>query len=108
MKPSRTPHAAAPLVPRGLASRIGYLLNRPAVMIRRQAQKILEPLGIIPPHMGVISILRGEGPLTQRALGAHLKIDPTTMVWLIDALEKKAFIRRDPHPQDRRAHLVRL
>ena len=108
MKPTPTSNAAPSLVPRGLSSRIGYLLNRPAVMIRRQAQKILEPLGIIPPHMGLISILRGEGPLTQRALGGHMKIDPTTMVWLIDALEKKGLVRRDAHPEDRRAHLVKL
>jgi DNA-binding MarR family transcriptional regulator len=106
MKPA--PDTAPALVPRGLRTRIGYLLNRPAVMIRRRAEKILEPLGIIPPHMGVISILRGEGPITQRALGEHLKIDPTSMVWLIDALEKKGYVRRVPHPEDRRAHLIKL
>jgi DNA-binding MarR family transcriptional regulator len=91
-----------------LMTRIGYLLNRTALQIRQRAQETLKPLGLIPPHMAVISTLVSEGAQTQRALGKFLKIDPTTMVWLIDALEKKGFVRRGVHPQDRRAHLVEL
>lgn len=89
-------------------SRIGYLLNRPALQIRRMAETALKPLGLIPPHMAILSTLHTEGPQTQRALGTRLKIDPTTMVWLIDALEKKGLVRRGEHPEDRRAHLVEL
>ena len=40
-----------------------YGQTGPAFMIRRLAEKVLQPLGIIPPHMGVISILRSDGPL---------------------------------------------
>src|SRR5205807_1199087 len=71
-------------------------------------EKVLQPLGIIPPHMGVISILRSDGPLTQRQLGHLMKVDPTSMVWLIDALEKKRLVRREAHPHDRRAYHVKL
>jgi DNA-binding MarR family transcriptional regulator len=88
--------------------RVGYLLNRPAIEMRRRAEHILKPLGIIPPHFGVIATLQSEGPLTQRDLGRILRIDPTTMVWLIDHLEKRGFVRREEHPRDRRAHLVNL
>jgi DNA-binding MarR family transcriptional regulator len=94
--------------PRGLMTRIGYLLNRPALQIRQMAQTALKPFGLIPPHVGVISTLYSEGPMTQRALGKLLRVDPTTMVWLIDHLEKKGLVRRGEHPQDRRAHLVEL
>jgi DNA-binding MarR family transcriptional regulator len=88
--------------------RIGYLLNRPAFQIRRMAQAALDPLGLIPPHMGVLSTLASEGPQTQRRMGERLRIDPTTMVWLVDVLEKKSLVRREEHPEDRRAHLVKL
>jgi DNA-binding MarR family transcriptional regulator len=94
--------------PRDLMSRIGYLLKRPALQIRQMAQAALKPLGLIPPHYGVMATLASEGPQTQRALGERLKVDPTTMVWLIDHLEKRGFVRRGTHPQDRRAHLVEL
>jgi DNA-binding MarR family transcriptional regulator len=89
-------------------TRIGYLLNRPALQIRQMAQAVLKPFGLIPPHFGVMATLASEGPQTQRALGGLLKVDPTTMVWLIDHLEKAGFVRRGTHPDDRRAHLVEL
>ena len=89
-------------------TRIGYLLNRTALQIREMVQEVLKPFGIVPPHLGVLTTLATEGPQTQRALGATLRIDPTTMVWLIDALEKKGWVRRQEHPEDRRAHLVTL
>jgi len=92
----------------GLMSRIGYLLNRPALEIRQKVEAALKPLHIIPPHMGVLSTLQSNGPQTQRSLGMMLKVDPTTMVWLIDGLEKKGLVRRGEHPKDRRAHLVEL
>ncbi len=87
---------------------MGYLLNRPALLIRERAQEILAPLGLLPPHFGVMATLYSEGPQTQRALGKLLRVDPTTMVWLIDHLEKDGLVRRGKHPEDRRAHLVEL
>jgi DNA-binding MarR family transcriptional regulator len=89
-------------------TRMGYLLNRPALQMRQRAERILKPLAILPPHFGVMATLEGGGPMTQRQLGATLRIDPTTMVWLIDHLEKRGFVHRDKHPTDRRAHLVKL
>jgi len=94
--------------PRPLMTRVGYLLNRIALQVRQMAQEALKPLGLIPPHMAVLATLLSEGPQTQRAMGTLLKIDPTTMVWLIDDLEKKGLVRRGKHPNDRRAHLVEL
>ena len=94
--------------PRPINTRVGYLLNRVALQIRQLAQEALKPLGIIPPHMAVLSTILAEGPQTQRAMGKLLKIDPTTMVWLIDDLDKKGLVRRGKHPEDRRAYLVEL
>ena len=95
-------------LPGGLANRIGYLLNRPAYLFREKAQEILKPLGLVPPHFGVLATLSSEGSQTQRALGSLLRVDPTTMVWIIDHLEKAGLVQRGRHPKDRRAHLVEL
>ena len=100
--------SSPPALPRGLRDRFGYLLNRPAFLFRKKAQDILKPMGLIPPHFAVIATLQSEGPQTQRALGALLRVDPTTMVWIIDHLEKAGLVRRGRHPKDRRAHLVEL
>jgi len=105
---SRSSHTTSLALPKGLRDRIGYLLNRPAYLFRERAQELLKPLGLIPPHFGVMATLESEGPQTQRSLGKLLRVDPTTMVWIIDHLEKAGFVRRGRHPQDRRAHLVEL
>jgi DNA-binding MarR family transcriptional regulator len=111
ISPSRssvTSLSTSPGLPRGLRRRVGYLLNRPALLIRERAQNLLKAFGLIPPHFAVMATLESEGPLTQRALGKLLRVDPTTMVWIIDHLEKGGFVRRGKHPQDRRAYLVEL
>jgi DNA-binding MarR family transcriptional regulator len=95
-------------LPRVLATRMGFLLNRTAVQMRLGAQEILKPLKLSPPHFGVMATLQSEGPLTQKAIGMRLKIDPTTMVWLVDDLEKLELVQRGAHPKDRRAYLVNM
>ena len=44
--------------------------------------------------------------MTQKALEDMLRIDRTTMVALIDDLERTGFVIRQCHPRDRRAFLV--
>lgn len=47
-----------------------------------------------------------RGPSTQRALAQALGVSPRNVTGLVDALETTGFVRRVPHPQDRRATLV--
>lgn len=46
--------------------------------------------------------------MSQQQLGRKLRIDRTTMVKLVDALEEGHFARRKNHPRDRRAYLVEI
>ena len=55
-------HAGEPPIntqalPRGLARRMGYLLNRPAHLWRERVQDVLAPFGLLPPHFGVMATL---------------------------------------------------
>jgi DNA-binding MarR family transcriptional regulator len=47
-----------------------------------------------------------RGPSTQRALADALRVSPRNVTGLVDALEETGFVRRAPHPEDRRATLV--
>lgn len=104
--PSPAP-PCAPL-PAVLASCAGFLLNRSANRIREVIDEALRPLEIDPRLFGLLATLATEGPLTQQAIGAMVKVDRTTMVGLIDAAERKGLIVRGPHPSDRRCHLLKL
>ncbi len=44
-----------------------------------------------------------DGPVTQRRLADHAATDPMMTSQVCRALERRGFIRRAPHPEDRRA-----
>ena len=73
-------------------------------MFHEECQKV----GLDVPGPGILHLLDQDGPTSQQQLGRVLRIDRTTMVKLVDALEsRKLAVRRD-HPEDRRAYLVEI
>jgi DNA-binding MarR family transcriptional regulator len=47
-------------------------------------------------------------PLTLRALAAKLSADPPYVTLIVDDLQQRGLVLREPHPDDRRAKLVSL
>jgi DNA-binding MarR family transcriptional regulator len=95
-------------LPEILATRAGYLLNRAAARIRQMTEEALAPLNILAKHYGLMAVVKTHGPMTQQAIGEVLKVDRTTMVLLVDDAESKDIVVRNPHPTDRRCHLLSL
>jgi DNA-binding MarR family transcriptional regulator len=60
------------------------------------------------PCCGVLELLEEFGPLSQQQLGKKLRIDRTTMVKMVDALEETKLATRKDHPEDRRIYLVEI
>jgi DNA-binding MarR family transcriptional regulator len=52
--------------------------------------------------------LHASGPLVMRALSQAIGVSPRTVTGLVDALEADGWVRRLPHPTDRRATIVTL
>lgn len=86
----------------------GYLLNKTAAAIHTMASEALAPLGIAPRDLGVLLAIAGAGPLSQKDVGELRRIDRTTMVEIIDRMERLGLVRRSPDPADRRCHLLSL
>ena len=95
-------------LPTALENRAGFLLNVAARQIREQTIKALTPFRICPRQFAIMTICSSQAPLTQIALGGMLKIDRTTVVALIDGLERQMLVVRKIHPDDRRAYLISL
>ena len=53
-----------------------------------------------------LDALARRGPMTLNDLAAHLYLDKSTASRVVDALERKAYVTRAPHPQDGRALLL--
>ncbi|WP_211262596.1 MarR family winged helix-turn-helix transcriptional regulator [Nitriliruptor alkaliphilus] len=49
-----------------------------------------------------------EGRLPLNVVGSRLQVHPTSVTSAVDRLERQGFVRRSPHPTDRRTKLAEL
>lgn len=68
----------------------------------------LQSLGLTPALFAVLNYLRAHEGAIQQQIGSAMGIDPSTMVSLIDQLERDGLAKRRPRAQDRRAREVVL
>jgi DNA-binding MarR family transcriptional regulator len=70
--------------------------------------RALEPLGLRPPHFGVMQLIASDPGITQQELADRSLIDASSMVAVVDELEELGYAERRAHPGDRRKHAVHL
>jgi DNA-binding MarR family transcriptional regulator len=87
---------------------IGFLLQRAHNRLREQMVAALAGSGLHLGHVAILGCLAAEDRLTQRALVERTGIEKSSMVLFLDVLEHAGWVRRAPHPADRRAHRVLL
>jgi len=95
-------------IPQSILSRPGALLVIAARTGQERANARLAAMGLNVRMCGVLNLLADEGALSQHDIGSMLNIDRTTMVELIDDLERAGIVRRESNPRDRRSHLIKL
>jgi DNA-binding MarR family transcriptional regulator len=66
----------------------------------------MESLDLTPALFGLLNFLGAREGAIQQEIGSAMGIDPSTMVALVDKLERAGLARRRPHPDDRRAREV--
>jgi DNA-binding MarR family transcriptional regulator len=71
-----------------------------------QTAAALQTIGLTPPLFAILNYLNANEGAIQQQIGSAMGIDPSTMVSLIDQLERAGLAKRRPHPQDRRAREV--
>ncbi len=94
--------------PEPLASAPGFLLSYNGQRVAASFAESLEPLGLRPAQFGVLTLIDAEPGSTQRHLVSRSMIDPSSMVAVLDDLEKRRLAERRPHPTDRRKHAIHL
>jgi len=87
---------------------LGYRLNGLARRLRAGSDEALAPLGLTVKHFAALVALAEEGPAAQHELGSAVGVDRTTMVSLVEDLERAGHIRRARNPADRRAYVIEL
>lgn len=87
---------------------VGQLLRRAHSRAARAFAVALAPLGIEGRHFGVLLILAGNRPQTQRDLVERVGSDRVSMMRIVDDLEARELAVRRPVPGDRRLRAVEL
>jgi DNA-binding MarR family transcriptional regulator len=94
--------------PEPLASAVGFLLSWNGQRMAQMFARALEPLGLRPPHFGLMTLIDAEPGRTQQELVESSMIDPSSMVAILDELEDLGLVERRQNQADRRKHAVHL
>ena len=86
-----------------LESLMGYNARRAALTIIGEFLKQMAPYGLRPVDFSVLSLITHNAGITSRQLCTALGLLPPNLVGMINALEKRELITRQPHPSDGRA-----
>ena len=82
---------------------IGYNARRAALSVIEVFLERMAVYNLRPVDFSVLSLITHNPGITSRQLCATLGILPPNLVGMINALEKRELIQRQPHPRDGRA-----
>lgn len=87
---------------------LGYALRRAQVRVFQDFEAEMKELGLTPGQLGALFLIEANRGLSQSELGNALGIDRSSVVPLIDRLQKRGWVRRAVRASDRRAHALEL
>lgn len=83
-----------------------YLLFELVRLVRRASVEMFPDDRLRLPHIQVLSCVARLGPLSQREVSEHLRIDAGDLVGIVDALEEAGHLQRRRDPEDRRRYAL--
>jgi DNA-binding MarR family transcriptional regulator len=86
-----------------LESLVGYNARRASLTIIGSFLEHMAVYQLRPVDFSVLSLITHNAGITSRQLCTTLGILPPNLVGIINALQKRGLIARQPHPHDRRA-----
>lgn len=95
--------SVAPDIDLRLAGLVVELMDR----TRQTVRELGEEEGLSIPQLDVLRRLR-EGPSPMRRLAVQMNCEASNLTGLVDRLESRGLVERQPHPEDRRVKCVGL
>ncbi len=86
---------------------VGYWLLSAANLLERVANDELQPHGITFRQVQVLGTLACHGEMSQTELADRIQVEPSTVVRIVDRMERDGWVERFPSPNDRRVKLLR-
>ena len=85
---------------------VGYWICQASNVFQRAFNEELAPQGVTFRQAQVLGCLALEGRLSQTDLAERMRIEPPTLVGILDRMERDGWIRRGGDANDRRRKLV--
>ncbi|MDQ0576520.1 MarR family winged helix-turn-helix transcriptional regulator [Agromyces albus] len=83
-----------------------FLLARASALAIAAGNASLAEHGLKARSYAVLALAASDAGPTQRELAEFLRLDPSQVVALVDGLQARGLVRREPDPSDRRANVV--
>lgn len=90
----------------GKNDRLGALLRDAYQGITRRFALRTQTYGLSPTQWRLLGQVLKTGPKTQAALAEALDVEPISVSRLVDRMVQAGWVRREAHPQDRRAKVI--
>ena len=87
---------------------LGFVLNRTAAKMKNNLNQSFKPFDVTTEQWRILNRLWEKDGVSQRELSEKSCKDQPNVTRILDKLEEKEFIERQPDPEDRRASLVYL
>ena len=87
---------------------LGYLLKHAHLALEQRTDAALADVGLTARDLGVLRVIAGGEARSQQEVATVLGVDRTSMVALLDALERRGIVARRPSERDRRRNAVEL
>jgi len=87
---------------------VGFLLAKAYQHVVSLCKEEFAFYEITPPQFILLAYLWKLDSVSQAELSETAQIDRTTIVGIVDRLAERGLVERQPHPEDRRVHLVIL
>jgi len=87
---------------------VGFLLAKAYQQVVSLYKEEFASYEITPQQFILLACLWELGSASQADLSKKTQIDRTTIVGIVDRLEEKGLVERQPHPGDRRVHRIIL
>jgi len=91
-----------------LPTLVGYHLRQAQISVFNDFVRSMNKEQISPGQFGVLTLIGSNPGLSQSALARAVGIERSTMVAVIDALEVRGLVERQPSPVDRRSYALIL
>jgi DNA-binding MarR family transcriptional regulator len=99
-------HLAVRPAPAELFDDVSFLLARANALSLAAGNAALSEHGLRVRSYSVLSLAAGATRTSQRELAELLRLDPSQVVALVDELQSRGLVVREPDPADRRANVV--